>query len=145
MILPDGVRELFARHERMFVAGSAADLAADYRNPVAVFLPDGLRVERTPADTIAVLERLQTVARDNGVVAVRHAVADLRAMRPDRPAVTVAWTFLGARRIAVARSRVRYFLSRQVDGRFLIEMLEYEAIGFTEDHRAWPPAGTVRH
>lgn len=130
MVVPDGVRKMLARHEGTFSTGDAGDLAADYRNPVAVFLPEGLRVEETAADTVAVLRRLQATARLNGVVRVTHAITELRAVRPDRPAVTVVWRFLDKTGQELARSRVRYFLAQTADGGFLIEMLEYERTGF---------------
>jgi hypothetical protein len=139
MIVPDGVRLVLARHETVFVTGDAGELADGYRHPVAVFLPGGLRVEATPADTQAVLRRLQGIARARGMVRLRPTVVGLRALRPDRPAVTVSWQFLDAAGQELARNRVRYFFARQPDGRFLIEMLEYELTAFDGDGAAWPP------
>jgi len=138
MIVPEGVRLLIARHEDLFSAGDAGDLAADYRNPVAVFLPDGLRVEETPVDTAATLRSLQVVARKRGMVRVRALVLGLRAVRPDRPAVTVSWRFLDAAGHELARNRLKYFCAVQPDGRYLIEMLEYERAAFDGDGDAWP-------
>jgi hypothetical protein len=138
MIVPDGVRRLLARHEAMFSTGDAGELASDYRNPVAVFLPGGLRVEETPADTTATLRHLQVMARARGMVRVRPTVLGLRALRPDRPVVAVTWVFLDAQGHELARNRLRYFLAQQPDGRLLIEMLEYERTAFDGDGDAWP-------
>ncbi len=140
MILPDGVREMLARHEKVFPTRDVASLAADYRNPVAVFLPDGLRVEKTPEDTAATLRRLRQVALDHGTVSVRFQVLGIGEVRPDRPSVLVSWTFLGADGAVRGRSRVRYFMARQPDGGLLIEMLEYEATAFAEDRSGWAVA-----
>ncbi|MCU0907127.1 MAG: hypothetical protein MUF73_06685 [Rhodobacteraceae bacterium] len=139
MILPDGVRQLLARHEGVFSTGDAGDLAVDYRNPVAVFLPGGLRVEETPEVTRAVLRRLQAMARAQGVVRVRPLLVGVRAVRPDRPVVAVSWQFLDAQGREVARNRLSYFCAQQPDGRLMIEMLEYERTAFEGDGAAWPP------
>lgn len=139
MLVPDGVSRMLARHEVVFSSGDAGNLGADYRNPVAVFLPEGLRVEETVEDTVAVLRRLQGAARQHGVVRFVHGIADVRMVRPDRPAVLVDWQFLDRAEREIARSRVRYFCAQQSDGRFLIEMLEYERTAFVGDGQAWPP------
>lgn len=139
MIVPEGVRMLIARHETRFSAGDAGELATDYRNPVAVFLPDGLRVEETPDHTAETLRRLQAMARERGMDSVRALILGLRAVRPDRPAVTVSWRFLDVAGREIARNRLRYFCVLQPDGRYLIEMLEYERTAFEGDGVAWPP------
>jgi hypothetical protein len=142
MIVPDGVSRLLERHEAVFSRGDAGELARDYRNPVAVFLPGGLRVEETSADTMATLRRLQAIARERGMVRVRPLVLGLRTVRPHRPAVTVSWQFLDGQDREIARSRLRYFFAGQRDGRFLIEMLEYERVAFDVDGDAWTPKRT---
>lgn len=132
MIVPDAVRELLSRHEALFPTGSIAELATDYLNPVAVFLPDGLRVEHTTADTVAAVCRLQEVARAAGMVSVHHAILGARAIRAGRVTLLVGWDFRDVTGNSIAESRVKYFLARQSSGAYMIEMLEIEQHAFPD-------------
>ncbi len=132
MIVPEAVRELLARHEALFLTGTIVELASDYRNPVAVFLPDGLRVEQTAADTLAALCRLQALAVTAGAVSAQHSILSVSPVRAGRVSVLVGWDFRDARLALIAQSRVRYFLAVQPDGTYLIEMLEYEQHAFPD-------------
>lgn len=126
------VRALLAQHEALFPNGDVARLAANYRNPVAVFLPSGLRVEQTLADTVMALRRLWDVARGSGATKVRHRILALRGSTPGRMVALVEWTYLDAGESTVGVSRLRYFLARQNDGSLRIEMLEYELHAFPD-------------
>lgn len=133
MTVPEAVRELLSRHEALFLTGAVAELASDYLNPVAVFLPGGLRVEPTTADTVAALYRLQALATMSGAASVRHAVLAVGPIRAGRLSVLVGWDFHDGSLAVIAQSCVRYFLACQPDGAYLIEMLEYEKHAFPDN------------
>lgn len=124
-MVPSAVRNVLSQHEALFPDGPLALLAMNFAHPLAVYLPEGLRIEHTVADTIAALGRQQAVAREAGMRSVRHTILTATQVRPGRFTVLVQWDFLNLDQSCIADNWVRYFLSRQADGAYLIEMVEY--------------------
>lgn len=133
------VEDMCAALVAAFVEGRLENLPRHYVYPLAVFLPDGVRIEMTPDVTTEKIFARRAAAMREGMRDVRLRIADVREVPNGRVTVDLSWEFVDVNGQPIDRSTMRYFCRRDPDGSVRVEMIEFSEIAFADSVTADPP------
>jgi hypothetical protein len=130
--MSSSVEELCRALVSAFWEGRLERLSDHYTYPLAVYLPDGVRIEMTPDVTAeAILVRRKAALRA-GMRTVRLEIAEVTESPQGRVVVGLSWDFLDAQGRRLDRSEMRYYCRRWPDGVVRVEMIEFTKLGFAD-------------
>lgn len=123
------------------MAGDLNGVAALYAHPLIVYRPDGIVIEKTPADTVVALaDRLLSV-RAGGADHITITLDQTGTLQNDRQPFDVTWLFKDARGAILGESQLRYFCRLNGD-QVQIELID---IMHAFRSRAIPMANAANH
>jgi hypothetical protein len=129
------VEELCESLASAFSTGRLDDVLGHYIHPLAIYMPDGFRVEMTPEETMEVIFVRRALALRAGMQTVRVTIDRVDTIEGGRILVHLSWDFLGAGGDRVGRSVMRYFCRRAPDARLRVEMIEFMEKAFEAAER----------
>ena len=130
--MPSSVEDLCRHLASAFAEGRLEDIPDNYIYPLAVYLPDGIRIEMSPRETAEAVFVRRTVALKAGMRSVRVGIAGVTEMEGGRIPVSLTWEFLDANGQPIGQSSMRYFCRRSRDGTLRVEMIEFTELAFPE-------------
>lgn len=113
-----------------FLTGELGAMVARHALPLAVYLPDRIRVRLTREDLLSAIARRRALALDAGTARIRVTVLVIDDMNDGRLPLMIEWSFLDANDRQIARNRMRHYCRRGLDGEFRVEMVEILRLGF---------------
>jgi hypothetical protein len=130
--MPSSVEDLCRHLASAFAEGRLEDIPDHYIYPLAIYLPDGIRIEMSPRETAEAVFLRRTVALKAGMRSVRVRIAGVTEMQGGRIPVSLSWEFLDANGRRIGLSSMRYFCRRSADGTLRVEMIEFTEIAFAD-------------
>ena len=131
----------FQRLADCLMSGDLATAATCYAHPLVVYAPEGIRIEKTPEDTMQILAERFLCARSGGATRAVTRLDSMEQLQNNRRSFDVTWTFLDEDEQPVGTSQFRYFC-REFDGTPKIELLDIIQIYRLN---AMPLAGAISH
>ena len=115
-----------------FVSGDLEAMARRHALPLAVYLPDRIRVSLTRDDLLSALGRRRALAVDAGTTSIRVTALVIDALNDERLTLLVEWSFLDVDGRQIASNRMRHYCRRDPEGGLLVEMVEFLRLGFPD-------------
>ena len=106
-----------------FIEGDLRTAVTFYSHPLVVYGPQGIRIEKTPDDTIRTLAGRLMDVRSGGAESVLVTIDSIGRTQNRRQPFDATWTFLDADGVPVGQSRFRYFC-RHIGPDLKIELME---------------------
>jgi hypothetical protein len=135
----DTVAELCTALATAFREGRLDRLSAHYLYPLAIYSPDGLWLEGSPAETAEIIFRRRAAALKAGMRDIRVTIGAVSEEDGGRLRAEVAWDFLGAGGQDIDRSELKYYCRRGADGALRVEMIEFARLAFADAGRGKDP------
>ncbi len=105
------------------MAGDLAAIAAFYIHPLVVYQPEGIRIERTPEDTVHALADCLMNLRAGGAQTAHVRIDRIGPLQNARQPCDITWLFSDKNGGQVGTIQLRYFCRLQ-NGEVRIELID---------------------
>ncbi len=124
--------------------GRMEDASHAYAYPLALYIPGGMSIEASKAQTIAALTARRGMAVAHGATSIAASISHIDRSRSGRIVLDVMWTYLAEGGLPLDHTDLRYYCIADHPKPLKIELIEIGRFAFEESFENWTGA-PLRH